>query len=97
MCSKNTLLLVALLIASAILTANCDIGKSVNCCTKVSSAKPKVAIEDYFIQKQDLPCVEAVVFVSQQGTIHCCRPNLPWVNKKIKEIRKKKGELQNEN
>ncbi|MEE6500899.1 hypothetical protein FKM82_003979 [Ascaphus truei] len=90
MCSVKIMLCVALLVASAIVTVTCDSGKFSSCCTRVSSAKTKVAITDFIIQKLDLPCVEAVIFITKDGKLMCSKPNLPWVVQKIKEIKQKK-------
>uniref|UniRef100_A0A6I8RFS6 Uncharacterized protein n=1 Tax=Xenopus tropicalis TaxID=8364 RepID=A0A6I8RFS6_XENTR len=48
-----------------------DFGKIVSCCTRVSSRKPKDVLVNFLIQKEDLPCVEAI-FISTAGPI-------PWL------------------
>ncbi|KAG8445571.1 hypothetical protein GDO86_010373 [Hymenochirus boettgeri] len=40
----------------------------------------------------DLPCVDAVMFITDQGKILCARPNIHWVKMKIKEIESKRAE-----
>ncbi|XP_068135214.1 C-C motif chemokine 3-like [Hyperolius riggenbachi] len=90
MCSAKIMLCMALLAAAAIATISADTGKFSTCCTKVSSAKPRVHIEDFLIQKADPPCVDAVMFITKEGKILCSKPNVPWVTKKVKEIRLRK-------
>nr|DBA25821.1 TPA: hypothetical protein GDO54_010165 [Pyxicephalus adspersus] len=61
MCSMKIMLCMALLAAVAVFTASADTGKFSTCCTRVSSAKPKVHLEDFLLQRADPPCVEAVM------------------------------------
>uniref|UniRef100_A0A8C5M814 Chemokine interleukin-8-like domain-containing protein n=1 Tax=Leptobrachium leishanense TaxID=445787 RepID=A0A8C5M814_9ANUR len=63
-----------------------NVGKISSCCTRVSANKIKETVVEFLIQKEDLPCVEAVIFITENGKIHCSRPNLPWVAHKMKEI-----------
>ncbi|XP_069830156.1 C-C motif chemokine 19-like [Dendropsophus ebraccatus] len=88
MCTMKVMLSLVLLAASAIYMASAD--KNSNCCTKVSRGKPNpsMQIESYYIQTASPPCVEAVMFVSGNRII-CAHPNLPWVKKKLQELRKK--------
>ncbi|XP_063775585.1 C-C motif chemokine 24-like [Pseudophryne corroboree] len=95
MCSLKTMLCLALLIASAVTTVSADTGKFSSCCTRVSSAKPKIHLENFLLQKADPPCVEAVMFITKEGKILCSRPNLPWVKQRMMEIRLRKEALQN--
>ncbi|OCT81172.1 hypothetical protein XELAEV_18027985mg [Xenopus laevis] len=89
MSSVKTMLCAVLLIAS-IVSVTCDFGKIISCCTRVSTAKPKVALVNFLIQKEDLPCVEAIMFITNEGKILCSKPNTPWVRQKMKEIEAKK-------
>ncbi|OCT78934.1 hypothetical protein XELAEV_18030023mg [Xenopus laevis] len=94
MSSMKTMLSAVLLI-TFIVSVTCDFGKLVSCCNRVSSAKPKVALVDFLIQKEDLPCVEAILFITNEGKILCSRPNIPWVRQKMKEIIAKKNTTAN--
>ncbi|KAE8604931.1 hypothetical protein XENTR_v10014897 [Xenopus tropicalis] len=85
MSSVKTMLCAALLITS-IVFVTCDFGKIVSCCTRVSSRKPKDVLVNFLIQKEDLPCVEAILFTTNEGKFICSRPKAPWVSKKMKEI-----------
>ncbi|KAM9316438.1 eotaxin-like [Gastrophryne carolinensis] len=87
MFSTKTMLCAAVLTAAVIVTVSADTGKFSTCCTKVSSAKTRVPLEDFLIQAADPPCVEAVIFVTKEGKLICAKPNLRWVTDKMKEIR----------
>ncbi|XP_077344797.1 uncharacterized protein LOC143988806 [Lithobates pipiens] len=95
MSSMKIMLCMALIAAVAVVKAS-DPGKFSSCCTKVSSAKPKVHLVDFLRQKADPPCVEAVMFIGEDGSIRCSKPNLPWVIQKMKEIIHSKEALRNE-
>ncbi|KAM3932616.1 uncharacterized protein RB166_005626 [Leptodactylus fuscus] len=73
-------------------------GKFSTCCTKVSPGKPKpgIEIENFIIQKEDAPCVHAVMFITSEGDIMCSTPSLRWVKLKIQELRKKNEENSNQ-
>ncbi|XP_069624226.1 C-C motif chemokine 24-like [Ranitomeya imitator] len=90
MCTMRVLLCLALLATYAM--CETSLGTFSSCCTKVSKGKPRDVIESFIIQKEDLPCVDAVIFITNKGKIICSTPGVPWVNSKIKEIRKKKQE-----
>ncbi|XP_073432741.1 C-C motif chemokine 24-like [Dendrobates tinctorius] len=94
MCTMRVLLCLALL--ATYVMCETSIGKFSSCCTKVSRGKPRDVIENFIIQKEDLPCVHAVIFITNKGNIICSTPGLPWVNAKIKEIRKKNEQGNNE-
>ncbi|PIO33632.1 hypothetical protein AB205_0112150 [Aquarana catesbeiana] len=95
MCSMKIMLCMALIAAVVVVKASVDPGKFSSCCTKVSAAKPKVHLVDFLRQKADPPCVEAVMFIGEDGSIRCSRPNLPWVIQKVKEISQRKEALRN--
>ncbi|KAG8580317.1 hypothetical protein GDO81_007244 [Engystomops pustulosus] len=96
MCTMRVLLCLAVLAICAMGTAST--GKFSTCCTQVSSAKPKpgMVIENFIIQNEDLPCVHAVMFITNEGKIICSSPNSRWVKLKIQEIRKKNEQGSNE-
>ncbi|KAM4771196.1 uncharacterized protein WCC33_003034 [Rhinophrynus dorsalis] len=98
MCSDKAMLCAVLLITSALVTVTSgnDIGKFTSCCTRVSAAKPTVQLEDFLIQEKQLPCVEAVMFITIDGKILCSKPNVPWVSRKILEISQHKTPLSGE-
>ncbi|XP_073529086.1 C-C motif chemokine 24-like [Phyllobates terribilis] len=88
--------LLCLALVATYVMCDTSIGKFSSCCTKVSRGKPRDVIENFIIQKEDLPCVHAVIFITNKGNIICSTPGLPWVNSKIKEIRKKNEEGNNQ-
>ncbi|XP_066445368.1 C-C motif chemokine 21b-like [Eleutherodactylus coqui] len=90
----KVMLSLALLVASAIFIISADMGGGNNCCTKVSSRKPNPAFEikGFHIQNASLPCVDAVLFVTNTKIIICANPKTPWVKKKVEELRKKEAE-----
>ncbi|CAI9618638.1 unnamed protein product [Staurois parvus] len=98
MCSMKIMLCMALLVAVAVVTVSADTGKFSTCCTRVSSAKPRVQIVDFLLQEAAPPCVEAIMFITKEGKILCSKPNVPWVIQKVKEIgQKKKAQETKEN
>ncbi|KAM4692750.1 C-C motif chemokine 24-like [Discoglossus pictus] len=96
MCSKLTLLCLALIIASGVVTAASDTGKFSSCCTRVSASKPRLTIVDFIIQEESLPCVEAVMFITSEGRILCSKPKVHWVTQKIKQLTEKKEQSMND-
>ncbi|XP_029472777.1 monocyte chemotactic protein 1B-like [Rhinatrema bivittatum] len=82
-------LLLLLLCILGIATVASDPGKNSNCCTQVSRAKPKLPIIAYRRQEMALPCVEAVIFTTQEGKLLCSNPELKWVKDKVNELDKK--------
>ncbi|KAG9343536.1 hypothetical protein JZ751_013702 [Albula glossodonta] len=63
-----------------------------NCCTEVSTQKITKPILGYRIQRRNLPCVRAVIFVTEEGE-HCSHWKEEWVLQKVQEIEKiRKGQ-----
>uniref|UniRef100_A0A4W4ET79 Chemokine interleukin-8-like domain-containing protein n=1 Tax=Electrophorus electricus TaxID=8005 RepID=A0A4W4ET79_ELEEL len=56
------------------------------CCVKVSTAKVKEPIIGYTLQRENLPCIRAVVFQTESG-FFCIDPQQPWVKEKVMELR----------
>ncbi|KAF5893974.1 C-C motif chemokine 24-like, partial [Clarias magur] len=55
------------------------------CCVEVSRFMEDINITDFRLQKQNLPCVKAVIFQTERGQF-CIYPHQPWVRRKIKEL-----------
>ncbi|KAG9494542.1 hypothetical protein GDO78_002064 [Eleutherodactylus coqui] len=93
MCAMRILLCLALMA-----TCVASTGKFSTCCTRTSPGKPKAGteIESFIIQKEDLPCVHAVMFITNKGDIICSTPSVRWVKAKIAEITKKNEQENNE-
>ncbi|XP_069830159.1 C-C motif chemokine 19-like [Dendropsophus ebraccatus] len=96
MFSTRVLLCFALLAICTLCSAST--GKFSTCCTQVSSGKPRpgTVIENFMIQKEDLPCVHAVMFITNDGNIMCSTPSVRWVKLKVQELRKKNEQENNE-
>uniref|UniRef100_A0A8C2K5H2 Chemokine (C-C motif) ligand 25b n=2 Tax=Cyprinus carpio TaxID=7962 RepID=A0A8C2K5H2_CYPCA len=69
-----------------------------NCCLKYADVKKKnfwnigKHAESYRIQESDGGCnIPAVVFTMKNSKTICAEPNLPWVNKAIQVLNKKKA------
>ncbi|KAK9951792.1 hypothetical protein ABG768_028209 [Culter alburnus] len=61
--------------------------KSFECCTRVSTKKIMVPITGFKIQKENRPCVTAVIFNTTEGPM-CSHGGLKWVREKVKELMK---------
>ncbi|XP_069830158.1 C-C motif chemokine 19-like [Dendropsophus ebraccatus] len=96
MFTTRVLLCLALLATCTLCSAST--GKFSSCCTKVSAGKPKpgTIIENFLIQKADLPCVNAIMFITNEGRIMCSTPSARWVKEKMQEIREKNEKETNE-
>ncbi|XP_048019223.1 C-C motif chemokine 4-like [Megalobrama amblycephala] len=57
------------------------------CCTSVSTKKITVPITGFRYQKQNLPCVTAVIFNTTKGEM-CVHGGIKWVREKVKELMK---------
>ncbi|XP_030204892.1 uncharacterized protein LOC115537254 isoform X4 [Gadus morhua] len=60
------------------------------CCTRVSKQQITETIVDYMVQKRNYPCVNAIIFQTESGSLYCCKHNEPWVMRKIRQLRAKK-------
>ncbi|KAG8580319.1 hypothetical protein GDO81_007245 [Engystomops pustulosus] len=89
----RVLLILSLLAVSAICMATADIGKSIPCCRAVSSGKPgpELQILDFYVQQENPPCVDAILFTTNKPKIICANPKTPWVRRKQQELRQKKN------
>ncbi|XP_031662252.1 uncharacterized protein LOC109872017 [Oncorhynchus kisutch] len=58
-----------------------DANKVHNCCTKVSKQKITVPIIGARLQKKALPCVNAVIFETDNGETICSHWKESWVRK----------------
>ncbi|XP_040283543.1 C-C motif chemokine 24-like [Bufo bufo] len=96
MSTLRVLLSLALLVICAMCEAST--GKFSTCCTQVSAGKPSpdTIIENFIIQPKDLPCVHAVMFITNKGKIICSTPSARWVKLKVQEIRKKNEKENND-
>ncbi|XP_078522030.1 uncharacterized protein LOC144791252 isoform X2 [Lissotriton helveticus] len=88
MSGTSTVLRIALLLAvcAAVLVSS-DIGKETTCCKQVNTSKKDSSmIVKYEIQKEALPCVNAIIFTLQDGTSRCLNATAKWVTRKMKEL-----------
>ncbi|XP_077344798.1 C-C motif chemokine 8-like [Lithobates pipiens] len=91
MSSMKIMLCMALIAAVAVVNASTGPGGFSTCCTRVSSARTKLQLVDFFLQEENLPCVEAVMFITKEGKILCSKPNVHWVTQKMKAISQMKA------
>uniref|UniRef100_A0A3P9HPA7 Chemokine interleukin-8-like domain-containing protein n=1 Tax=Oryzias latipes TaxID=8090 RepID=A0A3P9HPA7_ORYLA len=80
------------LLLMALIASGQGVEKLASCFTSVNSDEIKEPILGYIIQERNLPCVTAVIFLTNSG-LYCSRLRAPWVYRKIKELRAKNRSL----
>ncbi|KAK9979059.1 hypothetical protein ABG768_012505 [Culter alburnus] len=85
----KSLAAIAVIMSVMIMETNGEDQKSFECCTRVSTKKITVPITGFRYQKQNLPCVTAVIFNTTEGPM-CSHGGLKWVREKVKELMKLK-------
>uniref|UniRef100_A0A3P9M9D1 Chemokine interleukin-8-like domain-containing protein n=1 Tax=Oryzias latipes TaxID=8090 RepID=A0A3P9M9D1_ORYLA len=80
------------LLLMALIASGQGVEKLASCCTSVNSDEIKEPILGYIIQERNLPCVTAVIFLTNSG-LYCSRLRAPWVYRKIQELRAKTRSL----
>uniref|UniRef100_A0A8C7X9E0 Chemokine interleukin-8-like domain-containing protein n=1 Tax=Oryzias sinensis TaxID=183150 RepID=A0A8C7X9E0_9TELE len=75
------------LLLMALIASGQGVEKLSSCCTSVNSDEIKEPILGYIIQERNLPCVTAVIFLTNSG-LYCSRLKAPWVYRKIQELAK---------
>ncbi|KAK2870218.1 hypothetical protein Q8A67_024610 [Cirrhinus molitorella] len=64
--------------------------KRPTCCTKemLTDKDPLTQITSCNILRETSKCVEAVVFIDVFENMYCINPKAPWLNKRMKRLRK---------
>ncbi|KAM9428092.1 C-C motif chemokine 8-like [Salvelinus alpinus] len=78
-------------------TTDTDANKVHNCCTKVSKQKITVPIIGARLQKKALPCVNAVIFETEDGETICSHWKESWVRKALFQLETARKSLDPQN
>uniref|UniRef100_A0A8C7LQW3 Chemokine interleukin-8-like domain-containing protein n=1 Tax=Oncorhynchus kisutch TaxID=8019 RepID=A0A8C7LQW3_ONCKI len=81
LCHRTIACLALFTVVLSITTTDTDANKVHNCCTKVSKQKITVPIIGARLQKKALPCVNAVIFETDNGETICSHWKESWVRK----------------
>ncbi|CAN9506084.1 unnamed protein product [Ophioblennius macclurei] len=89
----GSLLMTALVAIALVLVAasGSTVEKVAPCCKQVDKIEINEPVKKYWIQKANAPCVEAIIFETENDLL-CKYPQAPWVMKKILEIRKARAQ-----
>uniref|UniRef100_A0A4W5P3R7 Chemokine interleukin-8-like domain-containing protein n=1 Tax=Hucho hucho TaxID=62062 RepID=A0A4W5P3R7_9TELE len=74
-----------------------DANKVHNCCTEVSKQKITVPIIGARIQRKALPCVNAVIFETEDGNIFCSHWKESWVRQAFFQLEMARKSLDKQN
>ncbi|KAM4544438.1 uncharacterized protein V3H82_022198 [Fundulus diaphanus] len=84
-------LLKSAVVAIVLVVASAHADRLATCCKKVDKNEITEPILGYLIQKENHPCVNAVIFQTGTG-LYCSYIKAPWVHRKIKELRRAKAQ-----
>ncbi|XP_043926098.1 C-C motif chemokine 2-like isoform X2 [Protopterus annectens] len=60
--------------------------KPASCCRQVSKTFVK-HIVNYEYQPEQLQCVEAIIFFTENGRMYCSNPRVKWVQNKVAQLK----------
>ncbi|XP_043926837.1 C-C motif chemokine 26-like [Protopterus annectens] len=90
--SHLLLKITVILLVACLAVSLCDFRRptkvTTSCCKSVSKNRVPYTILRFKRQNYLGPCVHAVIFFTEEAGAICAHPGMPWVKRKVEELRK---------